>query len=112
MKQVSLSGYIDIAYGYFKNYNHVLLGVFLFSIMKMVFERIDFWPRIKQFLNITDKFSYETYLVHQFLILGPFSLMTLTPYLGINILLILIGICILAWLLKQAENKILKVIAK
>lgn len=111
VKQVSFSGYIGIAYGYFKNYNHVLLGVFLFLFMKTLFDRFEFSQRMKKFLNLTDKYSYETYLVHQFLILGPFSLMALTTIIPVNIGIILICIGIMAWVLKRFENLIMKKIS-
>lgn len=107
---ISFSGKIELAYNYFSNYNHVWLGVFVFLLLKMIFDRVEFSRNIKQFLNISDKYSYETYLVHQFFILGPFSLMSLTPYVGLNIFIIIICIGISAWILKQVETMVLKVI--
>lgn len=110
IRRFTFSGYINTAYKYFCDYNHVWLGILLFLLMKSIFDKIDFskHSRIIRLLNITDKYSYETYLVHQFLILGPFSLMALTPILSLNIVIILIGIGILAWLLKKVETPIMK----
>ena len=106
MKYIKLSGYIATAYRYFQNYNHVCLGVFLFLVMKKALDHMTFVENFRKLLNITDKYSYETYLVHQFLILGPFSLMALTPYLPVNIVIILICIGMLAWVLKKSVNLI------
>ena len=81
VRQLGFSGSIGKAYSYFCNYNHVCLGVFLFLLMKTVFDKMPIvnHSRTIGFLNISDKYSYEAYLVHQFLILGPMSLMTITP---------------------------------
>ena len=105
VRRITLSGFMGTAYQYFQNYNHVWLGDFLFLLMKTLFDRIDFskHENVLRLLSITDKYSYETYLVHQFLILGPFSLMALTPILPLNIIVILIGIVLLALILKRME---------
>ena len=108
VKNLSFSGKVELVYNYFRNYNHVWLGVFLFLSLKNTFERVVYSSNMKRFLSITDKYSYETYLVHQFLILGPFSLMELTPILPLNIVIILIGIGVLAWLLKMVEMPIME----
>ena len=71
-------------YGMFCDLNHVLLGVFSFLLFKKIFDCLPL-ERIAKFLNISDEYSYEEYLVHQFVILGPFSLLGLFCVLGINI---------------------------
>lgn len=112
VKQISFDGYMEIAYQYFCNYNHTFLGVCLFLLMLRIFDNlyIENHPSIISFLKITDNYSYETYLVHQFLIIGPFSLMTLTRWLPINIMIIFVVIIVLTWILKHVENKILNYI--
>ena len=92
------------SYDYFCDYNHIFLGVFLFLLLKTMFDRILFSEKLKQVLNLADKYSYETYLVHQFYILGPFTLMALTPMVGLNIVMIIVCIVLSAWLLKKAEE--------
>lgn len=98
-----------IGYQYFCDYNHVILGLFLFLLMKQIFDNMKFNNKFKQYLNIMDKYSYGTYLVHQFLIIGPFSLMALTDIRFLNIVIIIIGIGILAFVLHKAESSIIKV---
>ena len=54
--------------------------------------------------NISDRNSYDAYLVHQFLILGPLNLMGLAPNIGLNILIIIGLICMLAIILSKMSN--------
>lgn len=90
-------------FGIIKNYNHVMLGVFIFLLLKVIFEKVNL-NRIEKLLKLSDAYSFEVYLVHQLLILGPFSLLALTGYSSVNILIMLIGVFILALLLKKAEK--------
>ena len=109
IQHIEFSGIESIAFGYFRNYNHVMLGVFLFLFMRMIFCRLEL-RKIQRILNISDQYSYEVYLVHQFLILGPMSLMMITPLVGLNIVIILIGIFTFAWLLKKVENSLVRLV--
>ncbi len=102
----TFSGNVEIVYGYFKNYNHVWLGVFIFMVLRALLDHIGIQK--SEFLDVSDKYSYEIYLVHQFLILGPFSLMMITPWVSVNIVIIFIGIVTAAWFLKKAEALVLK----
>lgn len=90
-------------FGIIKNYNHVMLGVFIFLLLKVIFEKVDL-NGIAKLLKLSDKYSFEVYLVHQLLILGPFSLLALTGNALVNILIMLFSICALALLLKKAEK--------
>lgn len=92
-------------FGTIKNYNHVMLGVFIFMLLKLVFEGIDL-TGIGKLLNLSDEYSFEMYLVHQLLILGPFSLLALTGNVMVNILIMLFSICTLTLLLKKAEKAV------
>ena len=76
-------------YGVFCNYAHLLLGVAFSLILSKVFENIKY----NQILRFSDNYSYEIYLVHQFFILGPLSLMKLTNYTLLNVIIIII--CVL-----------------
>ena len=108
--KIEVSGTIGKMYSAFRMYNHVWLGVFLCLLLKTVFDKFEFSKNMRRILDITDMYSYETYLVHQFLILGPFSLMALTPFLVLNLFVILICIGILAWILRQLEMRAFKMI--
>lgn len=90
--ELELNGIVASLYGSFCNFAYVFLGVALFIIFKAIFSIIlkrgcpNF---IKKLCLYTDRYSYDIYLVHQFVILGPFSLMRLTNNMVINIVLIL-----------------------
>ena len=90
----------EISYKYIKDYNHVLLGVTLFILMKLIFDNARFTSAMRCFLDKTDDHSYECYLVHQFVILGPLSLMSITGILPVNIMIVLMAIVVLTILLK------------
>lgn len=90
-------------FGIIKNYNHVMLGVFIFSLLKVIFEEVDL-NEFDKFLKLSDEYSFEVYLVHQLLILGPFSLLALTGYSLVNILIMLLGVWVLAFMLKKADK--------
>ena len=106
--RASFSGIWSTVYSYYQNYSHVLLGVSLFLIMMTTFDKIRYSDKFVRILNVSDKYSYETYLVHQFFILGPFSLMALTPIMPINVLIIIGCIIIATYVLKSVENPIVR----
>lgn len=79
-------------------YAHSLLGVCLFVVFKKIFA----WQQINPtILKLSDTYSYEVYLLHQYFILGPLTLMCLTPYAFVNVLLILFIVCMLAYAVKK-----------
>ena len=107
-KKIEFTETFGMLYGYFQNYNHVWRGIFLFLSLKAM---LDKGIRKKNvILDITDKYSYEVYLVHQFFILGPFSLMEVTSIVGVNILIIILLIVSFAWILKKVAAPIVSVI--
>lgn len=88
-------------YSLFCDYAHFLLGVGLFILLRFFFQN----AKENKLLRFSDKYSYEVYLVHQFFILGPLSLMRLTPYTAINILLISMLILPCAVIAKLVSTK-------
>ena len=68
--------------------------------------------KVKGILDISDKYSYEVYLVHQLIILGPFTLLVTTESIVMNLILVVIGIILLTILLKYSEKTIYKIIEK
>ena len=57
-------------------------------------------------LKHIDSISYEVYLVHHPLILGPLSLLTLTPFVGLNIIMILLLTYAIAYVCAYMFRKI------
>lgn len=114
--KLEFSDIIASRYYRFCNFAHVALGVSLFIIFKAVFSVIfkNGYPNlIKKICGYSDKYSYDVYLVHQFVILGPFSLMHLTEMIGINLVLImaiiLVSSVLVNFISTRVRNKIMTV---
>lgn len=87
----SFDGILESLYSLFCNYAHVALGCALFFGMKKLFSHVyaNGYPSfVKKICRLSDSYSYDVYLVHQFFILGPFTLMDITKSLLINVMVI------------------------
>ena len=95
----------NIFNSYFVNWQHTLLGVFIFISLyyilslNMNLKNLDF-----KLLNIISKYSYEIYLVHQIFIIGPVSILFLTKYFALNLAIIFILIILLSVLIYKAST--------
>lgn len=107
---VSIPETFSTYYSRFKSYNHVWLGISIFLSIRCIWKRIQVGERIKNLFLITDKYSYEAYLVHQLIILGPLSLMRITNIVPFNIVVIISLICFFAWVLYEVETFLQKLI--
>lgn len=58
-------------------------------------------------LKISDKYSYEIYLVHQLFILSPLTLMGISDYVSVNIIFVLFVICLSGFVLHALSILIL-----
>lgn len=74
----------------FERYAHGVLGIALFLILYQVLKKV----RDNKILKFSDRYSYYIYLVHQIFILGPLTLMDITPYTAVNILIIVVCIIV------------------
>ncbi len=88
------------------NYGHVFLGTVIFIVLYKIFNKIKI--RKSFILNFSDKYSYHIYLVHQIFILHAFSLLHLTNYLIVNILIILVCSILSGVLLKFISDLLMK----
>lgn len=100
------TSFVGIAF--FEQYSHLLLGIAIFVAIKIFLKNI----RYNKVLELSDKYSYYVYIVHQALILSPFSLMGMTEYMYLNWALVLLGIFALAVVLKLVSDKVMLVINK
>ena len=93
------------------DFNHVWLGLLLFLVIRLCFSRIRMNNNriVLAILDFSDKYSYECFLVHQFMILGPLSLMEITGIYGLNIVIVILLIVVFAVIVKAIENLILRV---
>lgn len=80
----------------FEGYSHALLGISIILFF-LLFIKI---KKTKKILELSDKYSFHIYLVHQLFILSPFSLLTVTSYKVLNWLLTILAILIAAILLE------------
>ena len=92
------------------NYGHVLLGTIIFLFLYKLFKYIKFKKNI--ILAFSDKYSYYIYLVHQIFILYSFSILYLTKYLFVNIMLILLFSIIASFILKVINDFLLMFVEK
>lgn len=96
-------------YVLFVNYSKMFLGVTLFLLLQKVFRHI---PLEKMYvvLDISDKYSYDVYIVHQFFILGSCSILSM-PYFGALKGIVLIAIiAVVSVLLHWTSKKVRKLI--
>lgn len=83
----------------------LIFALFYYLLSKLISENANL-PILKQI----DKISYEVYLVHHPLIMGPLALLTVTPYAGLNIAIILIittalaYVCMYVWDAEEIEE--------
>ena len=97
-----------LGFSFFEQYAHVLLGISIFLIIYIFLKNVKY----NNLLSVSDKYSYYIYIVHQLLILSPFSLMTLTNYIYLNWILVLVGITLIAMALKFISDRILHIVDK
>lgn len=88
----------------FCDYAHAALGVTIFLALYPIFSGLRFPGWALALLRWSDRYSYDVYLVHQFFILSPFTLMALTPTPWLNIPIILGAIFCAAWLVNHAAE--------
>ena len=81
---------------------HYVLALCIVSVLYCALGKIEFcMPKWLQYCNDV---SYEVYLIHHILILGPLSLLFLTPIKAINIVLIIVITLVLSHLLNRLMN--------
>ena len=82
----------------FCDYAHTFLGVTIFIGTHIFLHKFVFPEFSMRILDISDTYSYDLYLVHQFYILSPFNLVEFSPLLGLNVLIIITVTCITAYI--------------
>lgn len=107
--KVQINGFFGLIYLIFCNYAHVALGCFIFLALHLVFSRLfdKKTPRsLEMALGVSDRLSYDVYLVHQFMILGPMSLMAITEHQWLNVLIIIALVLVLSVAVNYLSNMI------
>ena len=76
---------------------HSALAIVIFAVIYTVVPKLCDADTRLPILKQADKISYEVYLVHHPLILGPLTLLTITSYTGLNISIVLLTTIALAY---------------
>jgi peptidoglycan/LPS O-acetylase OafA/YrhL len=79
---------------------HCVLAVFIFAAIYYLLPEVISAQAELPILKQADKISYEVYLVHHPLILGPLALLSITPFTGLNIAVALLTTIALAYVCK------------
>lgn len=96
----------DIVKSYFHPLNrvfHDVSGVFLVVIGSQVLSRIKI-NNIPSVVEFFDKYSFHIFIVHYFFVIGPFSLAHITPYIIVNILIIISATFVATLLFVKLNN--------
>ena len=96
---LELSWLTQLEYRFYTIWLHWVLGLFVFALL---FRILPYWinPTKKHAVALhLDKISYEVYLVHHPLILGPLSMLFLTRCSWLNVLFLLITVYVISLLL-------------
>ena len=103
-----LSRLTDSTWAHYSVWLHCVLAIFLFGVLYAILNKIDI--KLPKCLLFVNNISYEVYLVHHILILGPLSLLFVTSSKTINILLILIITFVLSYALNQLMNLVKRIL--
>ena len=88
---------IDPNWAHYCIWFHCVLAVFIFAAIYYLLPKVISAQAELPILKQADKISYDVYLVHHPLILGPFTLLTITSYTGLNIAIVLLTTVALAY---------------
>ncbi len=97
----------------FHDFGHVLLGTFLCillaQIFRWIFKNENKTPRfIISFLDLSDKYSYDIYLIHQVFILGAFSLYSVIESVWIATIAVVVCTIVAAIILHKLSDIVFK----
>lgn len=107
--QFKLSGSISTMFDIMCDYGHVFLGLTIFLLLQYILTGRQIPLFIIKPISFLDSISYEGYLVHQFFILGAFSLLTIINQPIIAIIVISIVIFGLGIVVKEISQLVKKV---
>ena len=97
-------------YKEYSTWLHFSLGIFIFislyNLLPLLIDEKKEYKLLKQ----ADSISYEVYLVHHPIILGPLSLLLITPYNSVNILIVVVLSIIMAYTLKYCSSSLADIV--
>ena len=105
-----LTGLAKTLFGVMCNYGHTFLGISVVLIQLDIFRGRNIAHIVMRLINFLDFISYEGYLVHQFFILGPFSLLAVIGQPIIAVIVILFVTFFFGFFIKVISDRIKNVI--
>lgn len=89
--------------------SHILLGSAIFIILYKLLKNINniLNETMKKYIDKIDSYCYYIYITHHVFILGPLSLINITPIFVVNLLIIIVCIIISSYLLKKFNDLII-----
>ena len=85
---------------YFINYSRDLFALTIFCTVLYITRTIRTSGKIQKLLDLSDEYSYDIYLVHMIYIKGALSVLDLTNYMVLNVLIMLMLTVVSAMILK------------
>ena len=102
---ILFTGSTQFLYLKFCRYAHCMLGIMLFVILKLFFDHIKrYLYKSKKTLKISDKYSYDIYLVHNIFILGEYSVLTLIQNKVVAVISVFLFTIIASFILNKVCN--------
>ena len=87
---------------YYINYSRCILAISIFLVIYLFFKENKMGGKyIRRLLDASDKYSYNIYLVHMMYIKGMLSVLDITDYLILNIILMVLIIIFSAFVLEK-----------
>ena len=103
MYAVELSDYIM---NYTQSFNALFIFMAVVTVYKYCFGNSTPPPKLQKFLNISDEYSYDIYMVHMIYVKGILSLLDITNSYVINTLIMLVAVIISAIILHSVSYRL------
>lgn len=84
---------------------HLVISATIVVAFIQLCYKIRKWLFVPSVMRLLDRYSYELYICHHFIILGPFSLLYITNSPFVNMLIITCLTCFQAFLLKEITQR-------
>ncbi|MBO4990046.1 MAG: acyltransferase [Clostridia bacterium] len=95
---------VEFFYWILYDYSHVFLGAFLCMLVLTALQDVSFAPPLRRFLEFANRYSYDVYLCHYGIMLGPLTLLGLTDRVWLNILIVVLLTCVFAVVLHSLSK--------
>lgn len=98
-----------------QTFNHVLMGMGLFIVFSSIYKLFNRFSKknlCSAFLDMSDRYSYNIYIVHQIFILGAFSLYAVLDNVVIATILVFVASIMSAVVLQIPTDFLIKIMSK